>query len=71
MPHKLFSMVFVFGNVKIDFVKREETWEMLVCSSADDWKRNSNTIVQWSPYESEDDLFQQVFPICSSFSVER
>ncbi|PHT59566.1 hypothetical protein CQW23_01929 [Capsicum baccatum] len=43
----------------IDFVKREETWEMLVRSSADDWKRNSNTIVQWSPYESEDDLFQQ------------
>ncbi|MCD7455970.1 hypothetical protein HAX54_030303 [Datura stramonium] len=43
----------------IDFVKRGETWEMLVRSSADDWKRNADTIVQWSPYESEGDLFQQ------------
>nr|XP_016486224.1 PREDICTED: protein MICRORCHIDIA 7-like [Nicotiana tabacum] len=43
----------------IDFVKRAETWEMLTRSSVDDWKRNSETIVQWSPYESEEDLFQQ------------
>ncbi|XP_009606486.2 protein MICRORCHIDIA 7-like [Nicotiana tomentosiformis] len=43
----------------IDFVKREETWETLIRSSADDWRRNSETIVQWSPYESEEDLFQQ------------
>nr|XP_016484671.1 PREDICTED: protein MICRORCHIDIA 7-like [Nicotiana tabacum] len=43
----------------IDFVKREETWEMLTRSSVDDWKRNSETIVQWSAYESEEDLFQQ------------
>ncbi|KAK4345836.1 hypothetical protein RND71_036012 [Anisodus tanguticus] len=43
----------------IDFVKRGDTWEMLVRSSGDDWKRNSETIVQWSPYESEADLFQQ------------
>ncbi|XP_060196988.1 protein MICRORCHIDIA 7-like [Lycium barbarum] len=43
----------------IDFVKREGTWEMLLRSSADDWKRNSDMIAQWSPYESEEDLFQQ------------
>ncbi|PHT98271.1 hypothetical protein BC332_32791 [Capsicum chinense] len=43
----------------IDFVKRGGTWEMLVRSTADDWKRNSETIAQWSPYESEQDLFQQ------------
>ncbi|XP_059298179.1 protein MICRORCHIDIA 7-like [Lycium ferocissimum] len=43
----------------IDFVKRGESWEVLVRSSGDDWKRNSETIVQWSPYESEADLFQQ------------
>ncbi|KAL3326956.1 hypothetical protein AABB24_037594 [Solanum stoloniferum] len=43
----------------IDFVKRGGTWEMLVRSTADVWKRNSETIVQWSPYESESDLFQQ------------
>lgn len=60
---KSYNTGFVFGNVKIDFVKREETWEMLVRSSADDWKRNSETIVKWSPYESEEDLFLQVFPI--------
>ncbi|KAK6778794.1 hypothetical protein RDI58_025512 [Solanum bulbocastanum] len=43
----------------IDFVKRGGTWEMLVRSTADVWKRNSETIVQWSPYKSENDLFQQ------------
>ncbi|XP_069152674.1 protein MICRORCHIDIA 7-like [Solanum lycopersicum] len=43
----------------IDFVKRGEIWEMLVRSSVDDWKRNSDTIVQWSPFESEEDLFLQ------------
>ncbi|MCE2056097.1 Protein MICRORCHIDIA 7 [Datura stramonium] len=43
----------------IDYLKRGETWEMLVRSSADDWKRNEETIVQWSPYESQQDLFQQ------------
>lgn len=57
---KTFNTVFVFGNVKIDFVKRGEIWEMLVRSSVDDWKRNSDTIVQWSPFESEEDLFLQV-----------
>ncbi|KAM3288382.1 hypothetical protein P3S67_021812 [Capsicum chacoense] len=43
----------------IDFVKRGGTWEMLLRSTADDWKRNSETIAQWSPYENEQDLFQQ------------
>ncbi|CAN4109436.1 unnamed protein product [Withania somnifera] len=43
----------------VDFVKRGGTWEMLVRATADDWKRNSETIVQWSPYESEFDLFRQ------------
>ncbi|KAH0724687.1 hypothetical protein KY290_000492 [Solanum tuberosum] len=43
----------------IDFVKRGEIWEMLVRSTPDDWKRNSDTIVQWSPFESEEDLFLQ------------
>lgn len=64
MIRKLFNTVSVCGNLKIDFVKREEIWEILVRSSADDWKINSDTIVQWSPYESEEDLFMQVFPIC-------
>lgn len=33
---------------------------MLVRSSPEDWSRNLETIVQWSPYTSEEDLTQQV-----------
>ncbi|XP_019184626.1 PREDICTED: protein MICRORCHIDIA 7-like [Ipomoea nil] len=43
----------------IDFEKRGESWDMMVRSSANDWKRNLETIVQWSPYVSEDDLLDQ------------
>ncbi|XP_031124249.1 protein MICRORCHIDIA 7-like [Ipomoea triloba] len=43
----------------IDFEKRGESWDMMVRSSANDWKRNLETIVQWSPYVSEDDLLEQ------------
>lgn len=28
--------------------------------SQNDWNRNLATIVQWSPYESEEDLLKQV-----------
>nr|GMD97811.1 protein MICRORCHIDIA 7-like [Ipomoea batatas] len=44
----------------IDFEKRGESWDMMVRSSANDWKRNLETIVQWSPYVSEDDLLEQI-----------
>nr|GMD97989.1 protein MICRORCHIDIA 7-like [Ipomoea batatas] len=43
----------------IDFERRGESWDMMVRSSANDWKRNLETIVQWSPYVSEDDLLEQ------------
>ncbi|KAL0385308.1 UNVERIFIED_CONTAM: protein MICRORCHIDIA 4 [Sesamum radiatum] len=36
-----------------------ETWNMQVKSSSDCWQRNLETIVQWSPYESEEDLLRQ------------
>ncbi|XP_073134250.1 protein MICRORCHIDIA 7-like [Henckelia pumila] len=43
----------------IDYEKRGETWDKLVKSSSDLWQRNLETILQWSPYETEDDLLQQ------------
>ncbi|KAL0357726.1 UNVERIFIED_CONTAM: protein MICRORCHIDIA 7 [Sesamum calycinum] len=43
----------------IDYEKMGETWNMQVKSSSDCWQRNLETIVQWSPYESEEDLLQQ------------
>lgn len=33
---------------------------MMVRYSPDDWKRNLETILPWSPYASEEDLLQQV-----------
>ncbi|VFQ93280.1 unnamed protein product [Cuscuta campestris] len=43
----------------IDFEKRGESWDMMIRSSVNDWNRNLETIMQWSPYLSEDDLLQQ------------
>ncbi|GAA0152285.1 hypothetical protein LIER_10800 [Lithospermum erythrorhizon] len=43
----------------IDYQKCEDTWILMARSSLDDWKRNLNTIVQWSPYENEEDLLHQ------------
>ncbi|GAY36788.1 hypothetical protein CUMW_024540 [Citrus unshiu] len=43
----------------VDYEKRGEHWDMLVRSSPEDWSRNLETIVQWSPYTSEEDLTQQ------------
>ncbi|KAA8517301.1 hypothetical protein F0562_017594 [Nyssa sinensis] len=43
----------------IDYEKRGQGWKMMTRSSPDDWNRNLETIVQWSPYESEGDLLHQ------------
>ncbi|KAL3655953.1 hypothetical protein CASFOL_000349 [Castilleja foliolosa] len=43
----------------IDFEKSGESWNKLVRSSSDCWQRNLETIVQWSPFETEEDLFRQ------------
>ncbi|KAL6570870.1 hypothetical protein OROGR_000420 [Orobanche gracilis] len=43
----------------IDYVKVGETWMKRVKSSDDCWQRNLETIMHWSPYESEEDLLSQ------------
>ncbi|PWA96319.1 histidine kinase-like ATPase, C-terminal domain-containing protein [Artemisia annua] len=43
----------------IDFEKRGAEWGMMPRSSADDWKKNMDILVQWSPYSSEEHLLQQ------------
>ncbi|XP_059633473.1 protein MICRORCHIDIA 7-like [Cornus florida] len=43
----------------IDYEKRGRAWNMSIRSSPEDWNRNLKTIVQWSPFASEEDLLQQ------------
>lgn len=45
---------------KIDYEKSGRGWNKMMRASPDDWTRNLETIVQWSPYSSEEDLLQQV-----------
>lgn len=54
---------FFYYNYKIDYERRGETWNKMIRSSLDDWNRNLETIVQWSPYTSEEDLLHQVCDI--------
>ncbi|GKU96204.1 hypothetical protein SLEP1_g9468 [Rubroshorea leprosula] len=62
----MLSYTFFMGTGKedivvpmIDYEKREQGWTKLVRSSEDDWNRNLETIVQWSPYLSDQDLLHQ------------
>ncbi|XP_068665164.1 protein MICRORCHIDIA 7-like [Aristolochia californica] len=43
----------------LDYEKEGKGWESMVRSSGADWNKNLETIVQWSPFYSEDDLLQQ------------
>ncbi|GFQ00523.1 hypothetical protein PHJA_002196200 [Phtheirospermum japonicum] len=43
----------------LDYERRGQDWNKMVRSSATDWKRNVETIVQWSPFSSEADLLRQ------------
>ncbi|GAB4845779.1 Protein MICRORCHIDIA 4 [Ancistrocladus abbreviatus] len=43
----------------LDYEKRGGEWNKLMRSSAADWSKNVETIVQWSPYSSEANLLQQ------------
>ncbi|KAL6190636.1 hypothetical protein ACLB2K_037030 [Fragaria x ananassa] len=43
----------------IDYEKSGRGWNKMMRASPDDWTRNLETIVQWSPYSSEEDLLQQ------------
>ncbi|GKC16031.1 hypothetical protein Tco_1012813 [Tanacetum coccineum] len=51
----------------IHFEKRGEEWVMMPRSSANDWKKNMDTLVRWSPYSSEEHLMQQ----CGVFGEEK
>ncbi|KAE9454805.1 hypothetical protein C3L33_13327, partial [Rhododendron williamsianum] len=43
----------------VDYERSGQDWNKLMRSSPNDWNRNLDTILKWSPYESEDDLLQQ------------
>ncbi|KAK9705251.1 hypothetical protein RND81_07G042900 [Saponaria officinalis] len=43
----------------LDYELCERDWHKIVRSSADDWNRNVDTIINWSPYSSEAELLQQ------------
>ncbi|KAF3440776.1 hypothetical protein FNV43_RR19062 [Rhamnella rubrinervis] len=43
----------------VDYEKSDQGWRNLMRASLDDWNRNLATIVQWSPYASEQQLLQQ------------
>ncbi|CAO2818298.1 unnamed protein product [Amaranthus hypochondriacus] len=43
----------------LDYELREKEWCKLMRSSASDWSRNVDTIINWSPYASETELLQQ------------
>ncbi|GFZ21091.1 histidine kinase-, DNA gyrase B-, and HSP90-like ATPase family protein [Actinidia rufa] len=45
----------------IDYKRRGQEWNKLMRSSSNDWSRNLETILHWSPYASEEDLLQQSY----------
>ncbi|KAF3432351.1 hypothetical protein FNV43_RR27091 [Rhamnella rubrinervis] len=44
----------------VDYEKSDQGWRNLMRASLDDWNRNLETIMQWSPYSSEQKLLQQL-----------
>ncbi|GJY79071.1 protein microrchidia 7 isoform X1 [Tanacetum coccineum] len=58
----MLSYTFLMETGKQDIVvpmKKGEEWGTMLRSSADDWKKNMDILVQWSPYTSEEHLLQQ------------
>ncbi|KAL4559811.1 hypothetical protein LXL04_031957 [Taraxacum kok-saghyz] len=43
----------------LDYEKREREWKKMKRSSTNDWERNVEAMVQWSPFSSESDLLKQ------------
>lgn len=43
----------------LDYERVEREWKGTVRTSANDWKSNMETIVQWSPFSSEEELLRQ------------
>ncbi|KAE8703504.1 putative calmodulin binding protein [Hibiscus syriacus] len=44
----------------LDYEWQQNEWNKLMRSTVGDWNRNVETIVQWSPFSSEADLFRQL-----------
>ncbi|KAH6799212.1 hypothetical protein C2S51_035696 [Perilla frutescens var. frutescens] len=43
----------------LDYERMGQDWNKIIRSSASDWDRNVDTVLQWSPFSSEADLLQQ------------
>lgn len=45
----------------MDYERIGQEWNKIIRTSLDDWNKNVETIVEWSPFSSEADLLRQVF----------
>lgn len=63
-------LIFIW-NDKIQYEKRGQSWNKVVRSSLSDWNRNLTTIVEWSPYDSEEDLLKQVSLLFSFYFTKK
>jgi hypothetical protein len=48
--------------LQIDYEKEHE-WERKVRTTWTDWRISLETIIQWSPYSTEAELIQEVYPM--------
>ncbi|WZY69500.1 LOW QUALITY PROTEIN: hypothetical protein YC2023_001740 [Brassica napus] len=46
-------------NDQLDYERKDTEWGKVVRSSLSDWDKNVKTIIQWSPFSSEEDLLRQ------------
>jgi hypothetical protein len=44
----------------LDYERRDSEWCPITRSSVSDWEKNVETVVQWSPYATEEELLCQV-----------
>ncbi|KAL6280855.1 hypothetical protein ACE6H2_017736 [Prunus campanulata] len=50
----------------LDYERRQGAWSKMLRSSLSDWNKNVETIVQWSPFSSEEDLHHQFYMMKNS-----
>jgi hypothetical protein len=43
----------------LDYERRDSEWCPITRSSVSDWEKNVETVVQWSPYATEEELLCQ------------
>ena len=55
----LFTVV-VDYNKKLDYERPAKEWKKMKRVSADDWDKNVEAMVEWSPFSSEAGLLRQV-----------